>query len=127
MWSTQVFENQTEVKCIDKQTQVNTTEVENRPTPIRNNIIQYISNEKYIYPKNEETVVFEPEPEPEPVLDRPEDKNTIDELPFLVTDDILKEQRLISEEIANCNRNRFIAKQAFTYYWNTNVDLVSIQ
>ena len=127
MWSTQVFENQTEVKCIDKQTQVNTTELENRPTPIRNNIIQYISNEKYIYPKNEETVDFEPEPEPEPVFDRPEDKNTIDELPFLVNDDILKEQKLISEEIADCNRNRFIAKQAFAYYWNTNADLVSIQ
>ena len=99
MWSTQVFENQTEVKCIDKQTQVNTTELENRPTPIRNNIIQYISNEKYIYPKNEETVDFEPEPEPEPVLDRPEDKNTIDELPFLVTDDILKEHISVFNEL----------------------------
>ena len=85
MWSTQVFENQT---------QENTTELENRLTPIRNNIIKYSSNNKFIYPKKKETVDFEHEPEPEPVFDRPEDKNTIDELPFSVTDDILKEQRL---------------------------------
>ena len=87
MWSTQVFENQT---------QENTTELENRLTPIRNNIIKYSSNNKFIYPKKKETVDFEPEPEPEPVFDRPEDKNTIDELPFLVNDDILKEQKLMN-------------------------------
>ena len=124
MWSTQVFENQT---------QVNRSELENKSIPIRNNIIKYSSNAKFIYPKKKESekptemVDFEPEPEPEPIFDRSEDKKEIDELPFLVNDDILKEQRLISEQISDCNRNLFIAKQAFAYYWNTNVDLISIQ
>ena len=120
MWSTQVFENQT---------QVNRSKLENKSIPIRNNIIKYSSNAKFIYPKKKEPVDFEPEPEPEPepIFDRSEDKKEIDELPFLVNDDILKEQRLISEQISDCNRNLFIAKQAFAYYWNTNVDLISIQ
>jgi len=126
MWSTQVFENQT---------QINISKLENKSIPIKNNIIKYSSNSKFIYPKKKEyekpteIVDFEPEPEPEPepIFDRSEDKKEIDELPFLVNDDILKEQRLISEQISDCNRNLFIAKQAFAYYWNTNVDLISIQ